>query len=346
MENILFGRVDEASARRTKIDLRDKKILSMLSIDGRMPLSAIARKIRCSRDTVDYRIRRLVKNGIILGFVPIINFSFFGFSTFHVFMVIHTLSDDRKMELIRTLSGHPNTRSVMEYHDAWDIEWVLIARSLKDFDSIIIDVTSRFSDIIVRKDKLILVRGMKSIQLPGTLYRENTPVLKRKRERKEARVVDDGDLAILGMLSRNSRMSTYDISGEVGLSPDTVGKRIKRLVDSGIIHGFTIITNLNRLDYHLYTLCIDVRNFDLKNDMKFREFISSNPFVMRAVKVIGDWDLLIYVASDSPENFHLTFKQIQFNLGEVISDYETWMAYREYVFKVFPECLAARENFL
>ncbi len=341
MPKSALSRVDELLEKKPKLDLRDKKILAMLSEDSRMPLTAIARKVRMSRDTVDYRIKRLASSGIILGFAPQINLGFFGYSTYHIFMVIDTLNEARKNALISALSGHPNTRSVMEYHDTWDLEWVLVARSLKEFDTILIEITKDFKDVINRKDKLAIIKGLKSIQLPGTLYRESQHSFRRTAKREKVKAaVDETDIELLRALSQNSRLSTYEIAKVTGISPDAVGYRIKKMVAGGIIYGFTILTNLSALNYHLYTFCINVRTFDVHNEMRFREFITQNPNILRAVKVLGDWDLLIYITADSQESFHQTFKETQQNLREVISDYQTWAAYKEHVYNNFPKAVA------
>ncbi len=345
MENVQISRVNELEPSNVKVDLRDKKILSLLSEDARMPLSLISKRLRCSRDVVDYRIRRLVKKGIILGFVPMVNLAYFGYNTYHVFLVIRSSNSGMKQALINELVNHPNTRSVMEYHDSWDLEWVLVAKSLVEFDSIITDITGKFREVIVRKDKLTVIKGLKSIQLPGAIYRESSYLFKKKMEKQNLKsVVDKTDAKILMQLNNNSRKSTYDISKVLKISPDAVAYRMKKMHNSGVVFGFTILTNLNRLDYHLFTMCINIRNFDIRDEMRFREFISGNQCVLRAVKVLGDWDLLVYVTANSQEAFHQSFKGIQENLIDVISDHQTWSAYKEHAYNNIPPVIF--QNFI
>jgi Lrp/AsnC family transcriptional regulator, leucine-responsive regulatory protein len=56
-----------------KIDAKDKKILKVLFEDGRMSIADIANKTRLRRDSVARRLKRLRKDKIITGFVPVIN---------------------------------------------------------------------------------------------------------------------------------------------------------------------------------------------------------------------------------------------------------------------------------
>jgi len=57
-----------------ELDEKDKEILELLQDDGRMPLSEVARKVGgITKVGVAYRLKRLVKNGIIEGFHAKVN---------------------------------------------------------------------------------------------------------------------------------------------------------------------------------------------------------------------------------------------------------------------------------
>ena len=51
----------------TKIDLKDRKIISALDMNARMPLTELAKKVGLSRQVVEYRIKRMKEEGVILG---------------------------------------------------------------------------------------------------------------------------------------------------------------------------------------------------------------------------------------------------------------------------------------
>ena len=50
------------------LDLKDRKILYELDFNARQTDSEIAKKVKLSREVVNYRISRLQKNGIIRNF--------------------------------------------------------------------------------------------------------------------------------------------------------------------------------------------------------------------------------------------------------------------------------------
>ncbi|BDH78856.1 MAG TPA: Lrp/AsnC family transcriptional regulator [Methanothermobacter sp.] len=62
-----------------KIDEIDKKILHLLNEDGRMSYREISRKLGVSVGTVHNRVEKLMKNGVIKKFVPVIDHSKLGY---------------------------------------------------------------------------------------------------------------------------------------------------------------------------------------------------------------------------------------------------------------------------
>ncbi len=67
--------------------------------------------------------------------------------------------------------------------------------------------------------------------------------------------MDDTDLTISLILSGNSRMSYQELSGMLNLSVNSVHKRVKKLVESGIIRKFATKLNLPFSNVLIYGTC-------------------------------------------------------------------------------------------
>ncbi|MGI3168449.1 Lrp/AsnC family transcriptional regulator [Pseudooceanicola sp. C21-150M6] len=59
--------------------------------------------------------------------------------------------------------------------------------------------------------------------------------------------LDVTDLAILSALAGNARMPFAEIGRQVGLSQPAMSERVKRLEDRGIISGYRVVVDLDRL---------------------------------------------------------------------------------------------------
>jgi len=57
----------------TYIDLYDQKILSLLSKNGRLPVTELAKKVGLSKSPCQARLKRLQERGYILGFRAVLN---------------------------------------------------------------------------------------------------------------------------------------------------------------------------------------------------------------------------------------------------------------------------------
>lgn len=334
----MHGRITELEATGpVKIDEKDRKILSLLSENSRIPLTQLTKAVKLSRDAVDYRIKRLIEKGVIVRFFPLIDFKKFGYTLYHVFLLVDESKPAKQKQLLDDLEKHPNVYSTIIYSDTWDIEVVFAAKTLEDFDDIMSDFMTKYSDIILEKEIVETLRNYFAVFLPKDITKKQAELFKKKRELELK--LDDKDMAILKLLAKDARISSYEIADKVKLSADAVGYRIKKLIDAEVIMKFTILVDLSYLNYHWYTYVVSVKSFDKKHEAKFTQFVQTHPFIIRAIKAIGDWDLMLYIVSDTPRNFHTTVKQIKAEFGDIIRTYQTWIAYREHVFSPLPAAL-------
>jgi len=78
-----------------EIDVKDKRIITELSLNARAPVSAIARAVGLSKQVVKYRIENLEKRGIIEGYYAILNITKMGFAYHRIFVTFMNVQGDR-----------------------------------------------------------------------------------------------------------------------------------------------------------------------------------------------------------------------------------------------------------
>ena len=144
-------RITEQKGRTIKVDMKDKKILELLSNDARMPLTQMAKQVQLSRDAINYRINRLEKVGIIQAFIPKITIKKLGYVSFHILLLLDETKHEKQEDLITYLKNHPQVKSIMEYTGRWDYEVIIFTHNLIEFDDFVTDLTSKFYDIILEK---------------------------------------------------------------------------------------------------------------------------------------------------------------------------------------------------
>jgi Lrp/AsnC family transcriptional regulator for asnA, asnC and gidA len=274
-----------------------------------------------------------------LKFFPEIDFEKLGYRVYHVFLLIDEKDKQKQAELIEKIKEHKNTLSVIEYSDRWDLEWIVIAKDIEEFDVMIRESLTEFSDVIMERSKLVVITNYYSILLPYDFYNEFDKDKIIVKEKEIDYKIDKKDLKILSILGENSRVSTYEISKKIPLSPDTIGLRIKKLVKAGIIKKFTILVNFSLLKHSWYTFAMQLFLFDKKDESKFKQFIEKHPHIISAIKTLGIWDFLVYITANNPKDFHRTIKQLKKEFSPTLKNYATYVAYKEHIFNAVPKVI-------
>ena len=109
------------------------------------------------------------------------------------------------------------------------------------------------------------------------------------------------DLKILELLKENSRISFNDISEKVNKTESTVRRRVKNLIDDGIIKKFTIDYEINTKAKISATIKIEPDYKDIKRILKNLLNIEEISNIWR---LSGDCGLLLKIDIDSIEKFN------------------------------------------
>ncbi|WP_405155070.1 Lrp/AsnC family transcriptional regulator [Paenibacillus sp. FSL K6-0108] len=104
-------------------------------------------------------------------------------------------------------------------------------------------------------------------------------------------MLDEIDLKILDLLKRNSRMLWKDIGQEIHMTGQSVGNRIRRLEDLGVIEQYTITTNKSKLGLPI-TAFITVF-VETANHKEFLKFFMSEEAIIEGHRISGDGCFLL-----------------------------------------------------
>ena len=135
-----------------KLDQTDKKILYELDKNCRTPVSTIAKKVKCSREVVNYRIQRLQRKGIIDGYYPVINLSTLGYM--HIRFMISLKQHDKvtKDKLINYLKNNKYVGWLGEQEGKFDIVCTVLVKDFYVFHEWISDFNEKFSKIVDKRN--------------------------------------------------------------------------------------------------------------------------------------------------------------------------------------------------
>ncbi|MGN6273854.1 MAG: Lrp/AsnC family transcriptional regulator [Protaetiibacter sp.] len=112
-----------------------------------------------------------------------------------------------------------------------------------------------------------------------------------------ARRLDPTDRAILAELHRDGRVSNSELAARVGVSESTCHKRVRALVETGVITGFHAEIDQASLGLALEALIAIRLHAHARGDLRrFQAYLEQLPATRRVYFVAGDRDFLVHVA--------------------------------------------------
>jgi len=302
-------------------DSKDRKILYELERDSRRSLGEIAKRAGLSKQTLHYRIQRLVGEGVITGFITAIDAAKLGYVNHEVWMQLGELDEAKKKEFLDFLAAHENVRWVSSCGGKFDVAIAILAENLVRFDSILRGILGRFPGYV--KNHYVSI----SYEFYG--YPRSHLVKEEKRGKgaflggqPERIAMDEADFRIISELAENSRIPTLELAQKAGIAPNTVRARMRRLEKEGVIRSYTILIQPSRLGIQNYELLVNLQNLTEVREKQIEAYCLQNPNVNFLLKVVGKWDLDINFDCQGSEQLQAFITEFRSRFGDVIKDFE------------------------
>lgn len=325
-----------AAENLRKPDKKDMRILYELDFNSRIPLSKLAKKVGLSQQVTDYRVRSMVADGIIRGFMAVIEIHKLGYFTFRVYMRLQNLTTKKESEILRYLQGHPNCVWFITTSGRWDIEALFSCRNPVQFNNIIKRMKSDLGTHIrdYNLSASVVNYHFKRSYLVGS-ERSSEGYLRYGFE-PEIEKLDKIEIRILSILSKNARATNVEIGKAVGLTYNAVKHRIEDLEHRGILQGYRILIETSKIGRRYYKALISLQGIDEKIERKMYNFCATDPRITYIVEVMGEWDIEIEAEVADEEEFRRILMGFRDQFGDYIRDYDVLRVYQEHKMNYFP----------
>jgi len=321
---------DETS--NLKIDNKDKEILRLLNDNARMTSKAIGASVNISREVADYRIKRLVKNGLISRYITVINDNKLGFEAYVLLLQLQNYTTEDEKRILNFLDKHHFVKWVLKCSGDWDIQTTVIARNKIHLAEIIDEIDNYCGKNLRKYDLEIVVKLLVpenlSFMLPPAKQKEIPPADTAKLF--EIAEIDDKDKKLMKALATDARAPIVKIAQQIGLSADATNLRIKKLVKKDVIKKFQTVVDLSTLAYLRYSVFLKVNNYSEKRGRQIQTFLYSLPNITFSERIIGNWDLRMQISCMNPQEFENLLQKIREFLGEDLKYYNFALMLKEY----------------
>jgi DNA-binding Lrp family transcriptional regulator len=316
-----------------KLDLKDRKILYELDLDARQKFSQIGKKVRLSKEVVNYRIRRLEKLSIIKGYYTLINMSKLGYMTNRFFIKFRNDSPEDEQKIISYFVKHTKywwVDSVDGFRDIGVASW----------EKSIAGCHKRKGELLTRYKKYI-ENMEQSIYTGFYIYRREYLINKKFKDAEPISYItektadfDDTDIKILRLISGNARMSTVDIAQKLNITAAIANYRIKKMIKFKIIEAFRAMIDLPKIGYFWYKIEFMLRDYSKKQEML--NYFAQHPNAVYAYESTAQADLELELEVGSYDEFRQVLNEIRSKFKDCIESYKHLLWFKEHKILFFP----------
>ena len=120
--------------------------------------------------------------------------------------------------------------------------------------------------------------------------------------------IDTVDRKLLIELLKDSRVSLRKLAEEMNVSPATLHNRLFRLVQEGVIKGFTALVDYSKLGYTLTSIIM--AKVDGKHLVEFEREIANLDNVIAVYDIVGEYDVAVIAKFRSVEDLDNFLKSL------------------------------------
>lgn len=146
------------SGEKFELNEKDKELLRLLVEDSRMSAVELSKKLKLSVFAIAGRIKKLVKENVILAFRPVVNMEKLSYYRYTLL-----LNSNPKMEtgLVNFCRGHNLIWDVGKFVGDFNYAVEIFAQNNEQFQSVVDEILNNFSDNIIGHNTLIVLHELK-----------------------------------------------------------------------------------------------------------------------------------------------------------------------------------------
>ncbi|MFH1236928.1 MAG: winged helix-turn-helix transcriptional regulator [Candidatus Aenigmatarchaeota archaeon] len=294
-----------------QLDATDKKILFELDRNCRRTNTDIARRLRINKSIVNYRIKNMLKNGIIEGFFTVIDTTRLGYQGYKGYFKWHLVNPELEKKMINFLVRNHCVWWAGSIDGEWDLGFVLWTKNIYELRDFWISFMSIYQRHV---NRYILTPYTRAYDHSYGFLNGERKIISQIGSNQGKVHINAKAENILRILGAKARLSETEIARATGYTPGIVRYQIQKLVRDGVIKGFRAKINSEKIGYCLYKL-----NLKLKDREKYEEMVQyanahPNIVYMDETVVFADFEVEILVAN------HIDFQNILKEMRSLFGD--------------------------
>ena len=318
------------------LDTLDQKLLYLLDMNGRKPLSQLAKALKASRDTINYRLNRLVKEGVIKKFVTQIDATRLGYGVYKVFYKFQNLDKDHKNAIISWFKENTFAYWFADCRGRWDLNVTFFAEGIHACSALLESFASQYGRFIAEQEMNTTLE-VGALQKNWGLAQQKRDLRRLYDDKSSVAALDELDVQILRAIANNARENVTIIAVKLKTTARIVAYRLKELERKKIILGYSISVDYEKLGKQFFKATVHFNIVTAQLKAKIREYCKSRPNIIYYIFCVGSWPLELEFAVKDNQEFYEEMEWFRETFPQMKS-YDTLIFPKEYKFDWMPRC--------
>lgn len=315
------------------MDLIDKKILKIVGMNSRASVNHIAKSVGKSKETVNYRLNRMMKDKTILAFYTNINCGKLGYLYYKIFFKYKSMNSATEKMMYSFLKKNKSMIWFGNCDGEYQLMISLLVKNLKELNSFLNSFLGKFGKYLYDKEILqttsfnLLNENYLDVKVNERLSQKEDVTCKKEE-------VNGMDIKLMRILSDDARIKLIDISKKLNMTAEAISYRIKNLVKRGLISNFKTRINYSKLGYLYYQVLLSVDDLKVKEEI-INKFTRHKNCVT-IIEFIGKYDLQLELIVKDVNGLRKILLSLRRDYGKQINMHTPLTIYNEHGVVAFP----------
>jgi DNA-binding Lrp family transcriptional regulator len=310
-----------------KLDTLDKKIMYELDLNARISASQLAKKVKKSKETISFRINRLIEKNIIKKFYTIFNTSKLNSYYIKFYIKFKNITPNKETELFDYVGKQNHIAYLASVEGYYDCMILVMVKNSLDMVKFQDEFMKLYGKFIQEKDLVTFL----------TTHRLNARFIHEGKETKdwyypiklENYNLDDIDKKILSVISTNARTPLVEIAKKLNIDHKVVKYRLNKLEKDGIILAYVTSFNFDKLDLSFFQINISLRDPSIRKEII--QFFNNTNKSLFAIELLGKYDVLVEIHVSGTEELKKILNDFRNKFVNKYNDYDVSTIDKEYI---------------
>jgi len=236
---------------KIKLSLKDERLLELLDINSKSTLGFLADRLNLSKQAIRIKLKNITQKEIIINYISIVDFFKLGYNNMHLYLTLQGIDKKIYNKKLEDLKKIREVIWIAELFGESNLGGSILYKNILELSKTLNRINKIFGQFIIHRELHLiskhLIFGINFVSKNSKSFEIN--------QKEDILEIEKLDGAILSEIKNNSRFSYVDLSDKLQRKPETIKKHILLLEKRGIIRGYKVLFNYNKLGY-LWNLCM------------------------------------------------------------------------------------------